>query len=640
MHDLILTRTEFTASDKEDRAARKRSKVKMFDDLVRRSLHRVTGLQAQPLLDTGVRYAWTLPLVIALSLLSTALEGAGIGLLIPLLGMLIGDGQTPSIAAPLQRLFDSALGADPEFRLLRTAAVIFGLIALKGVIQMLSATLVAWAEGRVAADIRAALSARMLELGFPFFLNQDAARLVNIVSSDSWRASDGLRMVYAVAAATSALVVFCALLLIINLPLFLLVLGGVVLIRGLQAVYSRRMRRLGDLVSLANRELAERMLLIVTSIRLIRLFGQEGREQARFVAASDGVYRSMFGVQKAGAVVQPILEILQAALFIVVLLSAHAMDLAVPTIASFLVLLYRMQPHVSTINQSRLNLASLRGSIREIEWLLGPDDKPAAQTGATDVQMDGASIRFENVSYAFSGRAAEHPALQDVSFELRPNRSTALIGPSGAGKSTLVNLLCRLIEPSSGVIRIGDVELNTVDPEMWRRQISVAGQDIDLVEDTIRENIAYGMAGASMEDVERAARIAGAHEFIVQIPEAYEARVGLRGLSLSGGQRQRIGLARAIIRKPALLILDEATNAVDGVAESAILRLLQEHRNFGAAIVISHRRSTLLACEDGVVIDNGRIIETGALRDLKFYREMEPEWASLAGAPGLGARAK
>jgi subfamily B ATP-binding cassette protein MsbA len=226
------------------------------------------------------------------------------------------------------------------------------------------------------------------------------------------------------------------------------------------------------------------------------------------------------------------------------------------------------------------------------------------------------------VNFTYPNRAEAGPALCDLSFTIAKNVSTALIGRSGAGKTTIVNMLCRLLDPTSGRITVADVDLANIDPTTWRNRLGIAGQDIDLIEGSIADNIRYGVPDAPFEEIVHAARLADADSFIGELPNGYATRVGSRGLSLSAGQRQRIGLARALARKPEILILDEATNAVDGISEVAIMSLLRERSHDKTTIVVSHRQSTLACCEAGIVLEGGRVIESGALRSLAFYNKM------------------
>jgi subfamily B ATP-binding cassette protein MsbA len=606
--------------------------------MIKAAIRSILGVKTEPLVDIAARFAWAVPVVAALSLLSSALESQSITLLVPLLGSLSGQSTTPRFLSPLSFIFEWGASKGSLVRILVPAGLMLLLIVAKSAVQASNAVLAAWVDSAVGGELRKALVGRLLGLGYAFTLSQDPSRLVNIVANDVWRATDAVRLLFSIVSAWSAVAIFSVVLLSISVKLFVFVGIGVALIRGIQVMFASRMRRLGQSVSKANELLAERMLAAVLSMRLINLFGQEKFEHRRFAQASDAVSNAMYSVQKAASQVTPIMEVLQATLFVIVLLSAYFMDMALPTIAAFLILLYRMQPQLVVIGQSRLTLASLKASITEVEWLLGPEGKPAPQRGVLQPDVAAQPIIFDNVSYAYPGKDRKDAALRRLSFRLEPGRVTALIGPSGAGKSTIVNLLCRLTEPGEGAVCCGDLDLREIDPAHWRSQISLAGQDIDLVDGTIVDNIRYGLQTATFEQIREAAQMADADAFIRALPGGYEARTDLRGINLSGGQRQRIGLARALLRKPAILILDEATNAVDGVSESTILHVLHDRSLFQTVLVISHRRSTLAACENGIVIVDGRLKESGRLEELAFYRTMEG--GSFDDEPALTREAK
>lgn len=196
------------------------------------------------------------------------------------------------------------------------------------------------------------------------------------------------------------------------------------------------------------------------------------------------------------------------------------------------------------------------------------------------------------------------------------------MGRSGSGKSTVVNLLCRLCDPLSGRIIIGDVPLDHLEPAAWRRHVAIAGQDTRLVDGTIADNIAYARPDASAAEVEEAGRIGGVDGFLDAAGIGYDTPLLQGGIGLSGGQRQRIAIARAVLARPQLLILDEASNAVDAMTEQDMMALLSRHSFFRTVLVISHRKSTLAICEDGIVLEDGKVIATGPLRDLQYHREM------------------
>jgi subfamily B ATP-binding cassette protein MsbA len=228
-------------------------------------------------------------------------------------------------------------------------------------------------------------------------------------------------------------------------------------------------------------------------------------------------------------------------------------------------------------------------------------------------------ISFEDVSFTYPNGSL---ALDGVTVTIEPGIATALIGESGAGKSTLVNLLCRLLEPQSGEIRVGTDPIAQFDADSWRRRIAFAGQDSELVSGTVAENIAYGRPEATVEEIEGVARAAGAARFIAALPQGYDTLVGPQGLHLSGGQRQRIGVARALLINPDLLILDEAVSAVDALSDVEIVKLAKEHRHFRTLLIISHRKTTIAACVQGIVLRDGKVIEAGPLSRLAYFRTM------------------
>jgi ATP-binding cassette, subfamily B, bacterial MsbA len=571
---------------------------------------------------------WTVPIVGVLGFIASGLEGLGISLLIPALSLLLSDPGIGEAQGPLGFLFQFASMLDEDVRLLAITATMFALVVAKAVIQTANGIFAAWIDGKASHDIRCDLSRRLLRVGYPFFLREDPARLVTIMSTEAWRASDAIQIIFSIVSDAGAVVVFGFLLFLVNWKLFLVITVVVIAIRGLQNLIVERVKSLGQRVTVANRTLGDRMIVLsVDLIRVVRVFGQEKREELRFIDASKAVRNSSFLVSRVLAMQGPVLEVLHAALFLGILLGAHASGMEVPVLITFLVLLYRMQPYLRSLGQARFQIASTLASIREVEWLLDPSGKPQPPTGSMPFSGLRQEITFEEVGFGYPNRPEAGPVLVNVSFSIRAHAVTALIGPSGAGKSTVVNILCRLLEPTSGRIMVDGTNLAEIDPASWRGKIALAGQDIDLVDGTIAENIVYGAPDASEADIREAARLSDIHGFITTLPDGYGTMVGNRGLSLSGGQRQRIGIARALIRRPQLLILDEATNAMDVHSEAKVMSLLDQVARTMTIIVVSHRASTLSRCEEGIVLEAGRIVEHGKLNRLAAASQL-----------GLGAR--
>lgn len=545
-------------------------------------------------------------LVVALGLASAVLEGAGIGLIIPMLGIIAGE-KDPTGLAGLSAAFQQVgAGLDDRTRLIAIAAAIVGLIALKNILAFANAVLSNFIYGKAGHAIRSSLASQLLTIGYSFFLQQSPGRLLNIISNESWRASDAIQTVLSSIVYASAVVILLAFLLLLSWPMTLGVALGLLLIQALHATVSATLKALSRNVTSSNSELAARMLHLVHAGRLIRAFGQEQREKAGFDSASDAVRKAGFVLQSRQAALPPLTEVMHSALFLTVVVSAWLWGVSFPVIVAFVVLLYRLQPHVRALQMAWSQVQSWSGSLEEVKWLLDSSDKPKPPAGDEPIPARLQRIEFERVTFKYPGSGSRPVVLRGATFEIHPGRSTAIIGRSGAGKTTIVNLLCRFVEPDEGNILIDGISLNCIDPVLWRRQIALASQDLELIDGTILENITYGHH-ASRAEAENAATLAEAHEFIEKLPEGYETLVGYKGASLSAGQRQRIALARALVRDPEILILDEATNAMDGLSEAAIVETLKSRAGRRATIVISHHRSTISFCDEVVILDGGRV---------------------------------
>jgi subfamily B ATP-binding cassette protein MsbA len=561
-------------------------------------------------------YYWTAGVVMILAMLIALLEGVGVSLLIPLLSTLTNNSNSPSggLFAIISRI---AEGHSRNERLLIVSSLILFFVTMKTVCQITANIFAAWVDGHVGQAIRSALSERLHAVGYSFFIVQDPARLLNVLSTESWKASDAVRVLLTRIAASGNVLVFGILLLLVSWRLFFLVLLGGLLMRFVQTRTEARLRALSERTVVTNQALADRMLFAIFGARVIRLFNEQLPEHERFRSTSDEVRRAILRTEQVAGTQGPLLEAMHGYLFVFVLLVAIFTGSSLPVLAAFLVLMNRLQPHLRILEQSASGFASASGHFNEVEWLLDPRDKPVAPHGEQAFDGLTGDIVFDDVTFDYGMRG--EPAVSGACFTLVKGRATALIGPSGAGKSTVINLLCRLLEPVSGTIKIGGQPLSCFKIADWLNRVAVAGQDIDLIDGTIAENIAYGRPDMSVAKIRDAAQAAHA-TFIDQLPQGLATLVGPRGLSLSGGQRQRIGIARALVREPDLLILDEATNAVDQETESGILDTLERKRKDMTIVVVSHRMTTLAVCDDAIVFQGGRVVKTGPLTPtLEFY---------------------
>lgn len=564
---------------------------------------------------------WALPALVGLGLLAALTEGLGIGMMIPLFAAMFDTEAQAGAFTGLFAWFGAGLGEGARVALL--VGVILALVALKCVVQYAYDALSIWFGGHLIHQLRLALFRQLMDVGYAFFAGRDQGRLFDILRGETWLAGEFVLLISRAVISLCALVVFTLLLLLISPQLTAVAVVGGVAITLLVRVVARRVGRLGQVTVDSSAALSRRTLQVLGNMRVIRLFGQQPGEQARFAEVAERDRRACLKVELAGAGIQPATEMLYAPLFLGILLFAWAGNVAFPTLVAFLVLLYRLQPHARRLDHIRVEIAALLPAVRQIATLLETADKPYIRSGTLPFHGLGRSIRFQGVGFAYPAgpEGGTRPAVHDVSFEIARNGVTALVGESGAGKSTLVNLLCRLYDPDEGAILVDGVPLPRLDLDQWRARIAFAGQDADLLGDTVGEAIAYGCPGAPREAVLEAARKAHALEFIDRLPQGLDTPVGDRGLQLSAGQRQRLGLARALLRQPEILVLDEATSALDSLSESLIQDALRELAGTVTLVVIAHRLSTIRDADRVVLLRAGQVVEQGRPRDLLRRRD-------------------
>ncbi|MEX5633479.1 ABC transporter ATP-binding protein [Parafrankia sp. FMc2] len=355
----------------------------------------------------------------------------------------------------------------------------------------------------------------------------------------------------------------------------------------------------------------------VNGVRVVKAFGQEDREVGRVVEAAADLYGSRMRAVRLRARYQPLLESVPALAQVAILAVGGWMALnGQLTIGTFLV----FSTYVGQFAAPTRQLAGVltvgqqaRAGVERIFQLLRLAPAIADGPEAVELPPTRGEIRFEGVEFAYPDGP---PVLRGFDLHIAAGERVALIGASGSGKSTVAALLSRFHDPDAGRVTIDGQDLRSVRLRSLRSQVGVAFEESFLFSDSVRANIAYGRPDATDEQVETAARAAAAHEFVLALPRGYDTIVGERGLSLSGGQRQRIALARALLTDPRILVLDDATSAVDAHTEEHIHTALRELLPGRTTILIAHRVSTLHLADRIVVVENGQVIDVGAHEEL------------------------
>lgn len=586
------------------------------------------GIHFPPQLDRFLRpYSLPFALLVLGGIVSTFSEGIGIGLLIPFLDFVFQTEPDASAGGWFTRTLQRFAGSiEADNRAVVLGGLIAGLILLRIVLRFGTTLLGLWITGRISHDLRAAVSRQILEVAFGYVAQAGKGRLLNTVAHETWRVTEAVQQFWTAVSALIAVVVFTTVMLVISWQLTLLVMSGTLLVSIVLRLISRHTSEIGRLAVEGNRELSDRMVSILDGVRVIRLFGQEARETRRFVDSSETVRRRFLRLDVASVAMHPLMEALYLPLFFAALYVALLQNIGFSTLLAFLFIFYRMAPQARIFGQSLVRLSMLRASIDDVTELLDQTNKPQLRSGDRPFEELRDELVFEKVSFAYE--TGNRMALSDVSFKLRRGEVLALVGRSGAGKSTIVNLLCRFYDPSAGQISVDGAALPDFDLVQWRGAIAIAGQGVDLMGLSIADNIRYGRPDAKIEEIVAAAKEMHAHDFVEQLPQGYDTVLDRWHGTLSGGQRQRIALARALLRHPEILILDEATSELDGATEAMIQEVLKQLKGRMTIVIIAHRLSTIRNADHVVVLDEGRVVETGPPKDLL---EREGSFARLAG---------
>lgn len=372
--------------------------------------------------------------------------------------------------------------------------------------------------------------------------------------------------------------------------------------------------------------LASRVGEMLGAVNLVQAFGRERFELARFDQESQQSIVESIRTVRAEAAATRMVEVVTAIGTAVILLfgglQAMRGALTPGDLLVFVSYVTAMYKPVRNLARLSARMSKAQASVERINEILEVEPEVTDAPDAIDAQDLAGEIAFENVSFGYEGKTI----LRDVSFRIPAGRRVALVGASGAGKSTLINLIIRLYDPFQGSIQVDGVDVRKYRRESLRREVGIVLQDTILFGATVRENIAYGKPEATDAEIEEAARAVHAHEFITQLPGAYEYVLGERGTTISGGQRQRLCLARALIKRPAILILDEPTSAVDAESERLIRDAVRRVQGGKTTLVIAHQLYSVQDADWILVLRDGCIVEQGTHEDLSrqggYYIEL------------------
>jgi ATP-binding cassette subfamily B protein/subfamily B ATP-binding cassette protein MsbA len=565
------------------------------------------------LLDSIMRYRTTGGLAVLAAVAAALFEGTTLAIFMLALELLAGDvsagGRASALLAPLQ----AQVGNEGVFVLLVLAAVVCQI--LRSGFTFASNALAGRVQMTLEGELRSRLFRQFMRMSFAQTARYKTGDLLSYVEQVLYTGS-AVGALNRLVADVVLVVVYVCVLAWISWPMTLVALVMLALFAWPVRMAVRRVRGLSRTVLQANVKLQEDVADYLAGLRLIHTFAQEGAAEQQV----DGIVAESVRVRQRSYLwflgITPTFELLAviglAALLIITYFVGGLGTL--PQLLVFVFVLYRLMPRVTALNNSLGSLNISWPFVVRVAEMLRTDDKVYLAAGDRRFMALRNGIEFRDVTFQYA--EADAPAVADLSFTVPAGRMTALVGVSGAGKSTLVNLLLRLYDPTRGAILADGLELGVYDIASWRRSLGVVEQDPFLFHDTIGVNIAFGKPGATQAEVEAAAHLANAEDFIARLPQGFATVVGDRGYRLSGGQRQRVAIARALIGQPEVLILDEATSSLDSESEQAIQGALAGLRRERTVVVIAHRLSTVRQADQILVLDEGGLVEQGSHAEL------------------------
>ncbi len=570
-------------------------------------------------------FRWLLLLSLLLNAMLSALSTASIAIVEPIFRVLFGTAApAPTPHDWLGNLKYQLFGAltawmvegSRQQALLRLAGIVVVLFVLKNLLKYSAALVGTRLEESIIKRVRDELVQKLVRLSVGYFAHQRAGALMSIVTNDvTVLNSSTVGATLTLVRESLQALFFLVLLLVLSWQLTLIALSTSLVSLLLIRTATHYLRRYSSRMQAAMANYTAILQELLSAIRIVKAFAAEERMAEAFARETGSYVRSALKHQRVMALLPGINELLAIlALVVVLVLGGYWVfegKLQAHELLTFLFCLFAIMAPVASVVHSVSQLQ--RGIVvaERIFSVLG--EQPTVRSGHRPVRHFRHCLEVRNVSFWYR---AGTPVLSQVSFTLSRGQTIAIVGSSGSGKSTLLDLLIRFYDPCEGAILLDGVDIREFRLEDYRALFGIVPQDAPLFNDTVANNIRFGAPDATMEQIIHAARLANAHDFIMELPEGYHTLIGDRGVLLSGGQRQRIAIARALVRNPAILLFDEATSALDTESERAVQQAIQQALQGRSAIIVAHRLSTIVHADEILVLEQGRIVERGSHQQL------------------------
>lgn len=548
-----------------------------------------------------------------LGFVSGILEGIGINAVIPLLTFVLGikNPATDTLSLAIQGFFTWIhVPFVPKFLL----AFIVVLFVGKALVSLWLSYIQIGIATEYERSTRSTLFKKVLRASWPYLLRQKLGNLETALMVDTPAAmSLLLKLVSSIAVATS-LLMYLVVAFSISAPITLSTLGlGIIVFIALRP-FTNRVHALSRERAALFRDTAHHVTEHVGGLKTVKALGVESFAIERGLGLFSNIKRLAMRIQ----IFQQISSQAMAPIGIIYIAVILSLSFKTPfiSLAALPTILYLIYRIFTYIQQLQMNIQYVSELVPHLERVVNYENNAQEWKEGTAGSLPFSfkkALAFDHVSFSYQ---AGRLVLRDVSFSIPKGSMVGIVGPSGAGKTTCVDMMLRLLQPTEGAITLDGVDARGIVLKEWRKKVAYVSQDFFLVQDTIRNNIRFYDESISDEEIWEAARLAHIDVFIRKCPDGLETMVGERGIMLSAGERQRVTIARALARKPELLILDEATSALDNESEAHIKRVIEELKGHVTIIAIAHRLSTIMDSDELIVLSDGKVVETGSPKSL------------------------
>ena len=529
--------------------------------------------------------------------------------------LVIGSGMSLMYPQAMRLIIDEAMGARDRAMIDRVALGMAIILAIQALAVAMRYYLFTTAGERVVTRLRQNLFASLMSQEVAFFDERKTGELTNRLASDTTVLQSSVSANISMVLRNAVTALGGIAMLFYTSPALTLVMLAVVPPVAMGAViYGRRVRKLSKEVQdalAASSEVAEESL---SGVRTVRSFAAEKSEVARYQSAVEKSFELARKRVRQSSTFMGVASFSAFAAAVAVFWYGGRLvvdgKLTVGGLTSFLVYSMFVAFALGALTELWADFMKASGASERVFELMDRQPAMPASGGERPAHTEG-RVQLQDVRFTYPARP-DVPVLQGIELNIEPGEVVAIVGPSGSGKSTIASLLGRLYDPQGGRILLDGKDLKELDPEWLRQQIGVVAQEPLLFSSSIADNIRYGKAGASMAEIEAAAKAANAHDFITRFPERYDTLVGERGVQLSGGQKQRVAIARAMLKDPRLLILDEATSALDAESEHLVKEALDRLMKGRTTLIIAHRLSTVMDADRVMVLEGGKIVQSGS----------------------------